>query len=100
MAESYITTLMSLDENKILTDLNALAIQNGLITNVFETSRIYVYYAVFARVLGNVTRTIAEYISNLDIETTTDEALLDQLIKPFVKKKTPNFIIISLSKDP
>lgn len=87
MAESYITTLMSLDENKILTDLNALAIQNGLITNVFETSRIYIYYAVFARVLGNVTRTIAEYISNLDIETTTDEALLDQLIKPFVKKK-------------
>lgn len=87
MAESYVTTLISLDENKILADLTATAIQLGLITNVFETSRIYIYYAVFARVLGNVTRTIAEYINNMDIETTTDEALLDQLIKPFVKKK-------------
>lgn len=87
MAESYVTTLISMDENKILADLNAVAIELGLITNVFETSRIYVYYAVFARVLGNVTKTVAEYINNMDIETTTDEALLDQLIKPFVKKK-------------
>lgn len=87
MAESYTTTLINLDENKILADLNAIAIEMGLITNVFETSRIYVYYAVFARVLGNVTRTIAEYINNMDIDTTTDEALLNQLIKPFVKKK-------------
>lgn len=87
MAESYVTTLISLNEEKILADLNAIAIEKGLITNVFETSRIYVYYAVFARVLGNVTRSIAEYISNMDIETTTDEALLDQLIKPFVKKR-------------
>lgn len=87
MAESYVTTLISLNEEKILADLNAAAIEKGLITNVFETSRIYIYYAVFARVLGNVTRSIAEYISNMDIETTTDEALLDQLIKPFVKKR-------------
>ena len=87
MAESYVTTLISLNEEKILADLNAIAIEKGLITNVFETSRIYIYYAVFARVLGNVTRSIAEYISNMDIETTTDEALLDQLIKPFVKKR-------------
>lgn len=87
MAESYVTTLISLDENKILADLNAIAIQKGLITNVFETSRIYIYYAVFARVLGNVTKTVAEYINNIDIETTTDEALLDRLIKPFIKKK-------------
>ena len=87
MAESYVSTLISLDENKILADLNTIAIKLGLITNVFETSRIYIYYAVFARVLGNITRTVAEYINNMDIETTTDEALLDQLIKPFVKKR-------------
>lgn len=87
MAESYVTTLLLLDENKILADLNSVAIDLGLINNVFETSRIYIYYAVFARVLGNLTQTIAEYLSNLDFETTTDEALLDQILKPFLKKK-------------
>lgn len=87
MAESYVTTLIMLDENKILADLISQAVESGLITNVFETSRIYIYYAVFARVLGNITQTIAEYISSLDIDNTTDEALLEQLIKPFVKKR-------------
>ena len=87
MAESYVTTLLLLDENKILADLNSIAIQLGLINNVFETSRIYLYYAVFARVLGNLTQTIAQYLNNLDFETTTDEALLDQILKPFLKKK-------------
>lgn len=87
MAESYVTTLTMLDEERILADLNAIAIEFGLINNVFETSRIYIYYAVFARVFGNLTQTVSEYINNLDIDNTTDEALLDQLIKPFVKKR-------------
>lgn len=87
MVESYVTSLILLDENKILADLNSIAIELGLINNVFETSRIYIYYAVFARVLGNLTQTIAQYINNVDIDTTTDEALLEQLIKPFVQKK-------------
>ena len=87
MAESYVTSLILLDEDKILADLNSTAIELGLINNVFETSRIYIYYAVFARVLGNITQTIAQYINNIDIETTTDEALLEQMIKPFVRKK-------------
>ena len=87
MAESYVTTLTMLDEEKILADLNALAIEFGLINNVFETSRIYIYYAVFARVLGNVTSIIAQYLNNFDIENTTDEALLEMQIKPFVKKR-------------
>lgn len=87
MAESYVTSLILLDEDKILADLNSTAIKLGLINNVFETSRIYIYYAVFARVLGNITQTIAQYINNIDIETTTDEALLEQMIKPFVRKR-------------
>lgn len=87
MAESYVSTLLLLDENKILTDLNSIAIELGLINNVFETSRIYIYYAVFARVLGNVTNIIAQYLSDIDIEETNDEALLEKLIKPFVQKK-------------
>ena len=87
MAESYVSSLILLDENKILTDLNSIAIELGLINNVFETSRIYIYYAVFARVLGNFVQTVAQYINNIDIDETTDEALLEQLIKPFVKKK-------------
>ena len=86
MAESYVTTLLLLDENKILTDLNGIAMELGIINNVFETSRIYLYYAVFARVLGNLTQTVAQYLNNIDIDTTTDEALLDQLLKPFIKK--------------
>lgn len=87
MAESYVTSLILLDEEKILADLNSIAIELGLINNVFETSRIYIYYAVFARVLGNITQTIAQYINNMDIDTTTDEALLEQMIKPFVRKR-------------
>lgn len=87
MAESYVSSLLLLDEDKILADLNNIAIEYGLINNVFETSRIYIYYAVFARVLGNLTKTIAQYINNIDIDETTDEALLEQLIKPFVKKR-------------
>ena len=88
MADSYVTTLLLLDENKILADLNSIAIDLGLINNVFETSRIYIYYAVFARVLGNLTQTIAQYLNNIDFETTTDEALLDQILKPFLRKKS------------
>ena len=84
---SYVTSLMMLDENKILSDLNNVAIDLGLINNVFQTSRIYIYYSVFARVLGNLTQIIAEYINNIDIDETTDEALLERLIKPFVRKK-------------
>ena len=87
MAESYVTSLLLLDEDKILADLNNIAIEYGLINNVFETSRIYIYYAVFARVLGNLTKTIAQYINNIDVDETTDEALLEQLIKPFVQKR-------------
>lgn len=84
---SYISSLMLLDENKILADLNKIAIELGLIRKINETSRIYVYYAVFARVFGTLTQTIAQYLNAIDIETTTDEALLEQLIKPFVKKQ-------------
>ena len=87
MAESYVTILSELDEDRILADLNAIAIELGLINNVFETSRIYIFYAVFARVFGNLIKTIVEYIENLDIEKCTDEALLDILIKPFIKKR-------------
>lgn len=87
MVESYVTSLLLLDEDKILADLVNISIEYGFINNVFETSRIYIYYAVFARVLGNLTKTIAQYINNIDIDSTTDEALLEQLIKPFVKKR-------------
>lgn len=87
MAKSYISSLTQLDEGQILANLNSIAIELGLITQIYQTSRIYVYYAVFARVFGNLVQIIAQYIDNLDIEQTTDEALLDMLIKPFVKKK-------------
>ena len=75
MAESYISSLMQLDEGKILSELNNIAIELGLITKVYQTTRIYIYYAVLARVFGNITQTIAQYLNNMDIEITTDEAL-------------------------
>ena len=70
MAESYISSLTQLDEGKILADLNSIAIELGLITQVYQTSRIYVYYAVLARVFGNLTQTIAQYLNNLNYELT------------------------------
>lgn len=87
MAESYTSSLTTLDEGVILADLNRIAMELGLITQINQTSHIYVYYAVFARVMGNITQLVAQYLNSLDIETTTDEALLDILIKPFVKKQ-------------
>lgn len=87
MAESFTQTLIELDEDAILAQLNSIAQELGLINKIFKTSRIYIYYAVFARVLGNVTSIIAQYLNNFDIENTTDEALLEMQIKPFVKKR-------------
>lgn len=74
-------------EAEILAELNSTAQSLGLINEVFETSRINIYYAVFARVFGNLTTAIAQYISNINIQTCTDEALLEQMISPFVEKR-------------
>lgn len=86
MAESFLETLIELDENAILAQLNSVAQELGLINEIFNTSRIYLYYAVFARVWGNITSIIAQYLTDFDFENTTDEALLEMQIKPFVKK--------------
>lgn len=77
-----------LDETEILADLNRIAQELGLINEVFEASHIYIYYAVFARVFGRISRVFATYINNIDINETTDEALLERLIAPLVSKKS------------
>ena len=87
MAESFGEILIELDENAILSQLNSIAQELGLINRIFTTSRIYLYYAVFARVFGNLSSIIAQYLNNIDLENTTDEALLEMQIKPFVKKR-------------
>lgn len=87
MAEAFIEALLELDEQAILTQLNSTAQELGLINKIFTTSRIYIYYAVFARVLGNLTSIIAQYLDNFDLDNATDEALLEMQIKPFIKKK-------------
>lgn len=87
MPSSWTTSLTMLDEGAILADLNRIATELGLITQINQTSHIYIYYAVFARVMGNITQLIAQYLNNLDIDNSSDEALLDMLIKPFVKKQ-------------
>ena len=87
MAEAFIETLVELDENAILAQLNATAQELGLINKIFTTSRIYLYYAVFARVFGNLSSIITQYLSNFDIEEATDEAVLEMQVKPFVKKR-------------
>lgn len=87
MAEAFVEALLGLDENAILAQLNSTAQELGLINEIFTTSRIYIYYAVFARVLGNLTSIIAQYLDNFDLDNATDEALLEMQIKPFIKKK-------------
>lgn len=87
MAEDYIESLLELDEDSILAQLNATAQELGLIKEVFETSRIYLHYAVFARVFGHIAQIIAKYYDNIDIDNTTDEALLERQIQPFIKKR-------------
>ena len=87
MAELYTEILTELDENAILAQLNSIGQELGLINKIFTTSRIYLYYAVFARVFGNISSIIAQYLNSIDIDETTDEALLEMQIKPFVKKR-------------
>lgn len=87
MTESFIEILTELDEDGILAELNSIAQELGLINKIFTTSRIYIYYAVFARVFGHITSVITQYLNSFDIEQTTDEALLEMQIKPFVKKR-------------
>lgn len=87
MAEEYIESLLEMDEDSILARLNSIAQELGLIKEVFETSRIYLHYAVFARVFGHIAQIIAKYYDNIDIDNTTDEALLERQIQPFIKKR-------------
>ena len=77
-----------LDEEEILADLNRIAQELGLINEVFEASHIYIYYTVFARVFGTISRIFGTYIDNIDINETTDEALLERLIAPLIAKRS------------
>ena len=86
MAE-FTQILMELDEDAILAELNAIAQELGLINQIFTTSRIYLYYAVFARVFGHISSIVAQYLKNYDIDDTMDEALLEMQIQPFIKKR-------------
>lgn len=87
MAEEYIESLLGLDEDSILAQLNSVAQELGLIKEIFETSRIYLHYAVFARVFGYISQIIAKYYNNIDIDNTTDEALLERQIQPLIQKR-------------
>lgn len=77
-----------LDEQEILADLNRIAQELGLINEIFEASHIYIYYSVFARVFGKISRIFGTYIDNIDIYETTDEALLERLIAPLISKRS------------
>ena len=102
MAESWVESIIELDENAILAQLNSIAQELGLINEIFSTSRIYLYYAVFARVWGNLTQIVLQYLDNIDLENTTDEALLERQIKPFVSKRYAKVakVILKFSRRP
>lgn len=87
MAEEYIESLLMLDEDSILAQLNSIAQELGLVKEIFETSRIYLHYAVFARVFGYIAQIIAQYYDNINPDDTTDEALLERQIQPFIQKR-------------
>lgn len=76
-----------LDETEILADLNEIAYNYGLINKVFETSRINIYYSVFARVFGNIIQVIAGYIEQNTINDSTDEVVLEQLLDFLIVKR-------------
>ena len=76
-----------LSEERILADILAIAQDKGVINEIFEQSRIYIYYSVFARVLGNLFSLYSQYLKSVDIFETTDEALLEILLRPFIQKK-------------
>lgn len=80
--------ISKITETEILADLNSIAQNFGLINQVFETSRINIYYAIFARVFGNLFQIIATYIETNTLEDCTDEAVLENLIEPFIIKKS------------
>lgn len=102
MAEAYIESIVELDENAILTELNSVAQELGLINEIFNTSRIYLYYAVFARVWGHLSQIMVQYFNDVDIDNTTDEALLEKQIKPFVNKRYARVakVILEFSRRP
>ena len=87
MAKAYVESLLELNEDSILAQLNSIAQELGLIKEVFETSRIHIHYAVFARVFGNISQIIAQYYDNLDLDDITDESLLEQQIKQYIQKR-------------
>jgi hypothetical protein len=76
-----------LSESEILADILAIAQDKGVINQIFEQSKIYIYYSVFARVFGNLSKLYVQYLNSVNIEETRDEALLEQLLKPFVEKQ-------------
>ena len=76
-----------LDEYEILADLQRIAQEKGLINEVFETSRINIYYAVFARVFGTILQTIASYISNKQIDHCTDGLFWKSYLNLLLRKE-------------
>lgn len=77
-----------LGETEILSDIISIAQDKGVINQVFEQSKIYIHYSVFARVLGNLFKLYTQYLDSIDINNVKDEALLEQLLKPFVEKQS------------
>lgn len=80
-------SLRILTETEILNDLLRTAKDKGVINQEFEQSRIYIYYSVFARVFGNLSQIFSEYLQSITIDTARDEAVLEQLLKPFIEKR-------------
>lgn len=91
-----------ISEEEILTALYTSAIEVGLINRRFEKGRIGLLFGVFARQLGSLITLMDEYVSQFSLETVTDEALLESLLKPYIIRRiaSNSKVILEFTRDP
>lgn len=75
---------------EILTRLYDASIEVGLLNRRFEKGRIGLLYAVFAAEFENLFAIFDEYTKQFSLETVTDEALLESMLKQYLIRGTSN----------
>lgn len=93
---------MYMSEEEILTALFTSAIEVGLLSRRFEGGRIGLLFAVFARQFESLISIMNEYVSQFTLETVTDEALLESLLKPYISIRIASNakVVLEFTRDP
>lgn len=64
----------------------ALYIQYGLVNRQFTKGRLGLLTSAIATEIGNIIGILNGYANQFTLQTCTDPALIDSMIKPFVRK--------------